>query len=30
MACEDSLNNIGGLPLIIGSSADTSKATAAG
>ena len=29
MACEDSLNNIGGLPLIIGSSADTSKATAA-
>ena len=29
VACEDSLNNIGGLPLIIDSSADTSQATAA-
>ena len=29
VACEDSLNNIGGRPLIIGSSADTSKSTAA-
>ena len=29
MTCEDSLNNIGDLPLLIGSSADTSEATAA-
>ena len=29
MACEDSLNNIGDLPLLIGSSPDTNEATVA-
>ena len=29
MACEDSLNNIGDLPLLIGSSPDTNEAAAA-